>query len=161
MNTSELYLKTIFCCMACDGNIAKEEIALVNSITSEQDLFKGMNIEATINGHVTSINSTGTIFLKQYLKELEMQNLSKEEQMKVVTFALLTIFADSKIEYSEVKFFKKIRSKLSLTDEQILSKYPDVEEFLLPDINEVEELEWSDIVFSNINFAECEQERKA
>lgn len=161
MNTSELYLKTIFCCMACDGNIAKEEIALVNSITSEQDLFKGMNIEATINGYVASINSTGTIFLKQYLKELEMQNLSKEEQMKVVTFALLTIFADRKIEYSEVKFFKKIRSRLSLTDEQILSKYPDVEEFLLPDINEVEELEWSDIVFSNINFAEYEQERKA
>lgn len=71
MKTNELYLKTIFCCMACDGDIAKEEVALVNSITSEQEIFRGMDIEATINEYVVSINSTGVLFLKQYLKETE------------------------------------------------------------------------------------------
>lgn len=47
MNTNELYLKTIFCCMACDGDIAKEEVSLVNDITAKQELFRDMNIEAT------------------------------------------------------------------------------------------------------------------
>ena len=157
MNINELYIKTIFCCMACDGDIAKEEVVLVNSITSEQEIFRSMNIEATINEYVASINSTGALFLKQYLKELGMQQLSDEEQMRIISFAVQTIFADNKIEYSEVKFFKKIRSRLSLTDEQILAIHPDIEDFLLPDINVVEDPEWGNVVFNDINFAEYEQ----
>jgi hypothetical protein len=99
MNTNELYLKTIFCCMACDGDIAKEEVSLVNDITAKQELFRDMNIEATINDYVAAINAKGALFLKQYLKELEAQNLSTEEQMKIIDFAIQTIYADNKIEY--------------------------------------------------------------
>lgn len=154
MNTNELYLKTIFCCMACDGDIAKEEVSLVDDITAKQELFRDMNIEATINDYIAAINAKGALFLKQYLKELEAQNLSTEEQMKIIDFAIQTIYADNKIEYSEVKFFKKIRSRLSLTDEQILVKYPDLEDFLLPDINIVEDPEWNNAIFKDINFTE-------
>lgn len=143
--------------MACDGDIAKEEVALVNNITSKQEQFKDMNIEATINGYVAAINEKGALFLKQYLKELEAQNLSVEEQMTIVDFAIQTIYADSKIEYSEVKFFKKIRSRLFLTDEQILAKYQDIEDFLLPDINVVEDPEWNNVVFENINLEKYRQ----
>lgn len=153
MRTNELYLKTIFCCMACDGNIAKEEIELVNAITSKQELFKNLGIETKINEYVASINAKGALFLKQYLKELEVQELSTEEQMRIVDFAIQTILADSKIEYSEVKFFKKIRSRLSLTDEQILTKYQDIEHFLLPDINVIEDPELDNVIFENINLA--------
>lgn len=142
--------------MACDGDIAKEEIALVNDITSKQELFRDMDIEAAINDYVAAINAKGSFFLKQYLKELAAQNLSTEEQMVIVDFAIQTIYADNKIEYTEVKFFKKIRRQLSLTDEQILAKYPDIEDFLLPDINDIEDIEWNNIVFENINLAESE-----
>ena len=150
MNTQELYLKTIFCCMACDGDIANEEVALVHDITSKQDVFDGMDVNAVINGYVASINANGALFLKQYLKELSSQELSNEEQKKIVDFALQTIFADNRIEYSEVKFFKKIRSRLSLTDEEILANHPDVEDFLLPDINVEEDPIWENVVFEKI-----------
>lgn len=142
--------------MACDGDIAKEEVKLVNEITSKQDLFKDIDAEAKINEYVASINAKGTLFLKQYLKELEVQKLSTEMQMKIVDFAIQTIFADNKIEYSEVKFFKKIRSRLSLNDEQILIQHPDIEDFLLPDINVIEDFEWNNVVFENINLTESE-----
>ena len=157
MNIQELYLKTIFCCMACDGDIANEEVALVHDITSKQDAFDGKDVNAVINGYVASINANGALFLKQYLKELSSQELSNEEQKKIVDFALQTIFADNRIEYSEVKFFKKIRSRLSITDEEILANHPDVEDFLLPDINVAEDPIWENVVFDNINFAEYEQ----
>ena len=157
MNIQELYLKTIFCCMACDGDIANEEVALVHDITSKQDVFDGMDVNAVINGYVASINANGALFLKQYLKELSSQELSNEEQKKIVDFALQTILADNRIEYSEVKFFKKIRSRLSITDEEILANHPDVEDFLLPDINVAEDPIWENVVFDNINFAEYEQ----
>ena len=157
MNIQELYLKTIFCCMACDGDIANEEVALVHDITSKQDVFDGMDVNAVINGYVASINANGALFLKQYLKELSSQELSNEEQKMIVDFALQTIFADNRIEDSEVKFFKKIRSRLSITDEEILANHPDVEDFLLPDINVAEDPIWENVVFDNINFAEYEQ----
>ena len=157
MNTQELYLKTIFCCMACDGDIANEEVALVHDITSKQDAFDGKDVNAVINGYVASINANGALFLNQYLKELSSQELSNEEQKMIVDFALQTIFADNRIEYSEVKFFKKIRSRLSITDEDILANHPDVEDFLLPDINVAEDPIWENVVFDNINFAEYEQ----
>ncbi len=160
MNINELYVKTIFCCMACDGEIAKEEVAYVYDVTSKQETFSGMDIETAVNEYVASINANGAAFLKQYLNELDSQKLSDEEQMRIVDFAVQTIYADNKIEYSEVKFFKKIRSRLSLTDEQILARHPDIEDFLLPDVSVAEDPEWENaVVFNNISFAEYKRPR--
>ena len=131
----------------------------MNDITSKQESFRNINIEAIINDYVAAINEKGVLFLKQYLKELEAQKLSIEEQMIIIDLAIQTIYADSKIEYSEVKFFKKIRNRLSLNDEQILTKYPDIEDFLLPDINVIEDPEWNDVIFENINLAEYGQKQ--
>lgn len=35
--------------MACDGDIAKEEVSLVNDITAKQELFRDMNIEEAVS----------------------------------------------------------------------------------------------------------------
>lgn len=154
MNIKELYIKTIFCCMACDGDIAKEEVELIKNIASKQNTFDGINVESTINEYIALINANGAVFLKKYLYELANQKLSDEEQFQIIDFAIQTILADNRIEYSEVKFFKKIRYRLSLTDEQILAVHPDIEDFLLPDINIAEDPVWGNVIFENINFAE-------
>lgn len=159
MDIKELYVKTIFCCMACDGEIAKEEVVLVCDMASQEDAFRGMNVGEIINNYVALLNIDGVLFLKRYLKELETQQLSEEEQSRIVDFAIRIILADKKIEYSEIKFFKKIRSRLPLTDEQILAKHPDVEDFLLPDINVAEDIEWENIVLENINFMDYERKQ--
>ncbi len=152
MNIQELYLKTIFCCMACDGDIAQQEIAIVQSLAKDATLFGELHVEECLNSYVETINSKGIAFLKEYLQELKDADLDSEEQFVVLKLALQTIEADEKLEYSEVKFFKKIRAQLSLTDEQILVKYPDKEEFLLPDINVSDFIELeSNITFNTIN----------
>ena len=150
MERTELYLKTIFCCMACDSEIAKEEIELVKYLSSEYDIFSEVEIETCLNKWISSINENGALFLKEFLNELSEANLSASEQMLVVDFAIRTIEADKRIEYSEIKFFKKIRNRLSITDEKILEKYPDSEDYLLPDINVSEEPIWS----GNVRFSE-------
>ena len=68
----------------------------------------------------------------------------------MVDLAFKTIEADNRIEYSEVKFFKKIRVRLSLTDGEILAKYPEKEDFLLPDLNIAEAPEWNNVTFAEI-----------
>ena len=45
------------------------------------------------------------------------------------------IEADHIIQYSEVKFFKKVRNRLTVSDEAILEKLPNSEDYLLPDIS--------------------------
>ena len=47
--------------------------------------------------------------MKGYLNELSSNNMNKEEELQIVDFAIKTIEADEKVEYSEIKLFKKIR----------------------------------------------------
>jgi uncharacterized tellurite resistance protein B-like protein len=132
---TELYLKTLFCCSACDGSIAPEEIALIRQVTDENELFAEMDIEGVLNGYVDTINKQGKIFLKDYLYELATEELSTEEQLKIIELSIRMIEADNQILYSEVKFFKKLRACLSVTDDEILAILPDKEDYLLPDIS--------------------------
>lgn len=39
MTKKELYLKTLFCCIACDGEIAEEEISMVRELCTQDQLF--------------------------------------------------------------------------------------------------------------------------
>ena len=75
------------------------------------------------------------MFLQSYLKELISVDLNETEQLLIASLAIKAIEADNRIEYAEVKFFKKIRSRLTISDEAILAEHPNKEDFLLPDIN--------------------------
>lgn len=136
--------------MACDGEIAKEEVDMVKRLGAEYGIFANVDIEAYLNIWIIAINKNGASFLKNYLNELSEANLSLSEQLFVIDFAIKTIEADERIEYSEIKFFKKVRRRLSISDEKILEKYPNKEDYLLPDVNVVEDPIWN----NGIQFAE-------
>ncbi|MCD8290126.1 MAG: TerB family tellurite resistance protein, partial [Prevotella sp.] len=153
MTKQELYLKTMFSCMACDGDIAPEEVELVKKVAMKTSLFEGLDVEGLLNTYISEINQGGSRFLRKYLNELAEEELTPQEEMTIVGLSIKMIEADNIIQYSEVKFFKKIRSRLSLSDEQILEKHPDKEDFLLPDINVMEEPIWDEhTVFADIHF---------
>jgi uncharacterized tellurite resistance protein B-like protein len=139
--------------MACDGDIASEEVQVLRELIANTDLFKELDVEVVLKKYVDSINQDGVSFLNNYLRDIAEDALSKEEQMCLVDLAFKTIEADKRIEYSEVKFFKKIRVRLSLTDEEILAKYPDKEDFLLPDINVADDPEWNNVTFAEITLS--------
>ncbi len=154
MNTNELYLKTLFCCSACDGEIAPEEVSLVKQLSLNDSTFEGLDAENILNAYVEKINEQGSLFLKDYLSEVANATLSDEEQVKLIELAIRMIEADNQILYSEVKFFKKIRNRMSVSDESILAKLPNSEDYLLPDIL-VEEKDFDEVGnFSKISFTE-------
>ena len=152
METKELYLKTLFCCSVCDGEIAPEEISLVKQLSLNDSAFDGLDVENILNSYVERINNQGSIFLKDYLNEVVNASLTDDEQVKLIEFAIKMIEADNQILYSEVKFFKKIRNRLDISDESILTKLPNTEDYLLPDIM-VEEKDFEDVGnFDKISF---------
>ena len=152
MTKEELYLKTIFCCIACDGNIATEEVDMVRDLCAKDRIFHNLDSEVYLNSWITEINEQGGAFLQTYLKEINSVELNEQEQLLLVSLAIKAIEADNSIEYAEVKFFKKIRSKLTISDEAILAEHPDKEDFLLTDINITEIPQWDDSThFSQIS----------
>lgn len=107
MTKEELYLKTIFCCIACDGDIATEEIKMVRSLCVGNELFRNIDSEKLLNSWIVEINEHGGPFLLSYLKEINTVELNEKEQLMLISFAIEAIEADKRIEYAEVKFFKK------------------------------------------------------
>lgn len=110
-----------------------------------------MDIESKLNEYVIGINQQGILFLNSYLKEVTSAFLTEAQEMNIVRIAIQMIEADNKIEYSEISFFKKIRFKLSISDEVILTEMPDKEDYLLPDIIQKEYEFVQDSAFSTIN----------
>lgn len=162
MEINELYLKTAFCCMACDGDIANEELELVKQYASNSELFKGLEIEEKLNEYVSNINNEGQNFLYNFVKDIATTDLSETEELDVAKVAIQMIEADNKIEYSEISFFKKIRAKLSVSDDKLIElfkdetlfdKFPEVEpeDFILPDIVSNYDMNWN-VSFKNIEF---------
>lgn len=156
METNELYLKTAFCIIACDGEIASEEIKLIKKLAANSDLFKGLNISVLLNSYIDDINTKGEVFLSNFLYDIPKLNLSPEIELQIIKTAFQAIEADNNIEYSEISFFKKLRDKLKITNESILNEFPDKEDYLLSDIKVKEDIEYASFSFSfsfsKINF---------
>lgn len=150
MERNELFLKTAFCFMVCDGNIANDEIESIKKyISTNADIFKNVDTERGINKYIDEINQQGKSFLSKYLQEIAKSNLAESDELELIKLAISVIEADSKIEYSEISFFKRMRSKLNISDEAILLECPNKEDYLLPDIDDYE-LEWLTFSFDSI-----------
>lgn len=130
----KLLLKSVFCCMASDGHIDDREIALIKSMCEKSPLFKDFNFQEEINTLVSAINTRGKEFISYYFELLGKSILTEKEELTLIDFAIQTIKADEQIEYSEIKFFKNIRHRLKISDDNILAVFPDIEQFLEEDI---------------------------
>ena len=97
-------------------------------------LFTNFNFKEEINQLVGKINSGGKSFIQYYFDLLKQTQLNEEEELTLIDFAIQTINADEQIEYSEIKFFKNIRHRLNVSDEKILARFPDIEQYLEDDI---------------------------
>lgn len=156
MDRQELYLKTAFCCMACDGEIAPEEMEKIKDLSP----FKGLDTERLLLEYLLQLKAEGNVFLKNYLDEVKSANLKEEEECELTNIAVQTIEVDKAIEYNEIAFFKKIRKCLHASDEILLKAIPEnpevvdqitPEDYLLPDISDEDDLSiWTNETFEDI-----------
>ena len=136
MNTIEnILLKTAFCCMAADGQIDNKEISVIKNLCINSELFNDVDLLKSINILFKTINTDSKQFILNYFNELSVGSFNIHEQLLIIDFAIKTINADEKVEYSEIKFFKNIRHRLTISDQEILAVYPDIDFYLEKDIN--------------------------
>ena len=130
----KLLLKTAFSCMACDGDIDKREIKLIKRLHKEKKTFGDLDVNTEMDNLLIAINKDGHQFMRDYFDELTTSELTEANELNIIEVAIDTIKADEKVEYSEIKFFKVIRSKLKIDNDPILEKHPDFEDYLEQDI---------------------------
>ncbi len=126
----KLLIKSAFSCMVCDGEIDNNEMDLIKSLFRSSSFQATTNIDDLLNQLIGEINSQGNDFLRLFLKELRIAVLTEEEELKLIDFCLKTIYSDFAVKYNEIKFFKIIRSKLKVSNETILEKFPTKDIFL-------------------------------
>ncbi len=122
--------------MACDGVIDADEIQFIKDITEKFTVFQNIQfpVKETLNRYVNSLNKLHHAFMEEYLEELRQADLKAEDCLLIVKLAIQTIESNNVTEYSEIKFFKKIRKNLPISDKEILDAVPGKEDYLLPDI---------------------------
>ena len=103
---NKVLLLTSVCCMACDGEIAKEEVSTLKMLANEQQLFGKEDMNLVLPVVMDSLAKFGFEFVKSYLDLLEKADFSDTQALQILDVATKTIYADSKIEYDEIKFFK-------------------------------------------------------
>ena len=152
MEQNELLLRTAFACMSCDGDIATEEVDLIKQMSIEKHLFGDINIDKELGELVKEINQKGKGFLKQFLVDLSELTLTEEQELKIADVAVQTIRSDNKIEYSEIKFFKVLRSNLKkVTDDTLLEKIDGIDENYLAQDIRADYLQMYDDYFNTID----------
>ncbi len=130
----KILFKTAFCCMASDGQIDNREISIIKTMCEKLSLFKEFDFQKEVNQLVTKINANGKEFIQDYFELLNKIELTEQEELILIDFAIQTIKADEQVEYTEIKFFKNIRHRLKSSDEIILKAFPDIEMYLDEDI---------------------------
>lgn len=157
MEQNELLLRTAFACMSCDGDIASEEVELIKRLDREKRLFGDVDIDKELDELVKEINLKGKGFLKQYLISLAEESLTEEQELRVADVAVQTIRIDNRIEYSEIKFFKVLRSNLKIvSDETLLDKIDGIDENYLAQDIQADYLQMYDDYFSTIELPKFE-----
>lgn len=131
---NKFLLKVAFSCMACDGDIDAREISLIKEMHSTNKLFGVIDIDSSLDVLFDHIKKNGRAFIKEFFSELTNNSFSEQEELLIIKTAIDTINADEKVEYSEIKFFKVIRSQLDIKDHAILDAYPTFEPYLEQDI---------------------------
>lgn len=127
---NKILFLTSFCCMAIDGEIATEEYTLLKEM-SKQNLFGDIDICADFDRCVEVLQHNGSNFINTYFQSIDNIEFEEDEKLRIIDVAVRTIYADNKIEYAEVKFFKSLCKHLRIDKEIILNNNPNVDEYWL------------------------------
>jgi len=117
-------LKSAIAMMACDGSIDNEEIAEIENMVTNEIYFMGFDYGKPFEDNLNYIKSNGKKAINAYLDELSSLDLNDKQELRLIEVLIRTIESDKKVENNEIKFLQLVKSKLKITEETIITKFP-------------------------------------
>ena len=124
-------LKSAVMAMACDGDIAEEEITEIKNIVANEIYFMDYDFEEPLKSNIENIKVNGKNAINQYLQEIVSCNLNEHQEVLLIEVILKMIQADTKIEDAELKFLQMAKSKLKTDEQTLIVKFPHQIDYLM------------------------------
>jgi uncharacterized tellurite resistance protein B-like protein len=126
--------KSAVMAMACDGEIAEEEIIEIKNIVTNEIYFMGYDFENPLKSNLENIRVNGKNAINQYLQEIAAKDLNSNQEILIIEVVLRIILADAKVEESELMFLQMVKSKLKTDEQTMIIKFPAQTSYLM-DLN--------------------------
>jgi uncharacterized tellurite resistance protein B-like protein len=123
--------KSAVMAMACDGDIAEEEISEIKNMVANEIYFMGYDFEQPLQDNIENIKVNGKDAINLYLQEIATNELNEHQEILLIEVLLRMIQADSKIEETELKFLQMAKSKLKIDEQTLIVKFPHQIDYLM------------------------------
>jgi len=127
--------KSAVMAMACDGDIAEEEINEIKNIVANEIYFMGYDFEEPLKSNTENIKANGKNAINQYLQEIATNDLNDHQEILLIEVLLRIILADGKADESELKFLHMAKSKLKTDEQTLIVKFPHQIDYLMDSNN--------------------------
>jgi uncharacterized tellurite resistance protein B-like protein len=127
----DFLFKSAVIAMACDGNIASEEINEIKNIVANEIYFMGYEFEEPLRRNIETIRINGKDVVNQFIQEITNNDLTEHQELLLIEVLLKMIQADTKVEDNELKFLHLAKSKLKTDEQTLIIKFPNHIDYLL------------------------------
>ena len=127
----DFLFKSAITVMACDGNIEENEIKEIKKMADNEIYFMGYEYELPLKDNLNHIKANGKNAINQYLSELSNTTLSDKQELLLIEILIRTIEADERTHQNEIKFLQMVKSKLKITEEILITKFPNQINYLI------------------------------
>jgi uncharacterized tellurite resistance protein B-like protein len=127
----DFLFKSAVIAMACDGNIAEEEIAEIKNIVSNEIYFMGYELDAPLQINIDYLKQNGRNAVNQFLQEITSNDLNEHQELLLIEVLLKIILADTKIEENELRFLHLAKSRLKTDEQTLIIKFPHQVDYLV------------------------------
>ena len=117
--------------MACDGDIAEEEIIEIKNIVANEIYFMGYDFEEPLKNNIEYIKVNGKNAINHYLQEIASNDLNEHQEILLIEVILRMIHADKKVKDNEIKFLQMAKSKLKTNEQTLIVKFPHHIDYLM------------------------------
>jgi len=134
MRTSEyqkLLLKAAVSMTACDGSVDEAEINEVKLMLQNEIYFMGFENENLLDEYLEDIIKSGKKSINYFLDQLGESDLNTKQEFNLLEVLIRTIESDNKIEENELKFLQLVKSKLNISEEDIITQFPKQMKYLI------------------------------
>lgn len=142
----EFLLKSAISAIACDSHIDESEISEIKNMAENEIYFMGYDFEKALSKNINYIKEKGASAINEYLNEVTSANLSERQELILMEVLIRAIESDGKIEPSEVKFLQMVKSKLRMSEEVIITKFPKQMNYLIDFNNYGQHQEFTDVL---------------
>ena len=110
--------------MSCDGEIADAEVTELKTIVENEIYFLGYDYAEPLVSTVVEIKRDGKDAINRYLNDLAGIDLSQKQKFTLMEVVIRMIEADSIVQPSEVQFLHLVKSKLKVSEKDLIVKFP-------------------------------------